>query len=179
MTPNVKNLWDVILTIITVISASIAFCFGLYQWRRGQAWQRANKLDQFIEKFETDDLLQFGATALDWTKREVTFRGRKVVITNSDVILSLRDYRTITERPMYPGEQALLRDAYDALMTFFQRLELSIATELIDAGHAKAYFAYWLERLVTLDRHCHPDKEIPKEMSPPDMISAYIKMYGD
>ena len=179
MTEETKRLCDVILSMVTIFGGVIGFVVGLRQWRRGQAWERANKLDHFIEKFETDDLLQFCATALDWTKREVTFRGRKVVITNSDVILSLRDYRTITERPMYPGEQPLLRDAYDALMTFFQRLELSIATELIDAGHAKAYFAYWLERLVTLDRHCHPDKEIPKEMSPPDMISAYIKMYGD
>src|ERR1043165_7735341 len=107
MPEHTKALWDVVLAIITITGGAIGFCFGLQQWRRGQAWQRANKLDDLVEKFETDDLLRFGATALDWTKREVTFRGRAVVISNSDVLLSLRDYRTITERPMFPGEQPL------------------------------------------------------------------------
>jgi hypothetical protein len=179
MTEEAKRLWDVALSIVTIVGGIVAFYVGLRQWQRGQAWERANKLNDFIEKFETDDLLRFGATALDWTKREVTFRGREVVIKNSDVLLSLRDYRTITERPMYPGEQPIMRDAYDALMTFFQRLELSIATGLIDARHAKAYFGYWLERLVTLDRHPDKDGTILKGVSPEAMIGDYIKMYGD
>jgi hypothetical protein len=179
MTEDIKRLWDVVLSVVTITGGIVGFCVGLQQWRRGQAWERANKLDDFIEKFETDDLLRYGATALDWTKREVTFRGRTVVISNSDVLLSLRDYRTITERPMFPGEQATMRDAYDALMTFFQRLELSIATGLIDAHHAKAYFAYWLERLVTLDRHPDTGSKILNGVSPETMICNYIKMYGD
>src|SRR5262249_24460088 len=41
MTNEAKNLWDVILSIITMLGAGVAFWFGLQQWRRGQDWQDA------------------------------------------------------------------------------------------------------------------------------------------
>ena len=48
-----KNTWDVILSIVMIIGAGVAFLLGLYQWRRGQAWQRAAKGRELV-----DDLLK-------------------------------------------------------------------------------------------------------------------------
>ena len=173
-----KDQWDVLLGGITILGAAVAFWFGLHQWRRGQAWQRADKLDDFITKFESDDLLRLGATVLDWSKRMTTYQGHQFLLLNEDALLALRDHATITERPMFPGGQAQLRDAYDALLAFFQRLELSIANGLIEADSTKAYFAYWLERLLKFDRH--PDKHgVLKGVSPEAMVAGYIKLYGD
>ena len=191
MSDEVKHVWDVVLTIVTMSGAAIAFCFGLVQWRRGQAWQRAEKLDRFIEKFESDELLKLGAAILDWTDRRISLRGGDLTVKNKEALLALRDHRTIKKQsadtdtavdddgPMFPGEQAKLRDAYDALLSFFERLELSISTELIDSDPARAYFSYWLERLVTFDRHRDDDGSILAGKTPAEMVAIYIKTYSD
>jgi hypothetical protein len=95
-----------------------------------------------------------------------------------ELLLALRDHTTIKERPMFPGEQATLRDAYDAFLAFVSRLELSISTQLIDAKPAKAYFAYWLRHFLTFDKH--PDvNKVLKRMTSSVMVAEYIKVYGD
>lgn len=179
MTDETKNLWDVVLNMVTMVGAAVAFGFGLQQWRKGQAWQRADKLDKFIEKFEADPLLRLAATILDWKERnDITFGGEKIDIRNNDVLLALRDHHTIAQRPMFSDEQAKFRDAYDALLAFLNRLELSITTDLIDPEPTRAYFAYWLERLLEFNRH--PDREkVLGDFTPSLAVVQYIKVYGD
>jgi hypothetical protein len=137
------------------------------------------KLDDFIEKFESDQMLILAALILDWTSRVVILRGKPFSIKNKEALLALRNHRTIHSHPMFPGNQATLRDAYDSLLTFFQRLELSISTKLIDAESAKKYFFYWLERLIFFDRH--PDKEgkILNGVLPEVMVRKYIEAYSN
>ncbi len=66
----------------------------------------------------------------------------------------------------------------DALLAFFNRIELSISTKLIDSEPDKDYFAYWLRRLITLDRH--PDtKNVLRGVTPQHMVAKYIRAYGD
>ena len=178
MTDEVKNMWDVILNLAAMVGAVIGFVLGLRQWQRGQAWQRADKLDGFIEKFETDELLRLAAVVLDWTDRKIKYRERTLTVLNNEALMALRDHRSM-ETPEFPGEQATLRDAYDTLLAFLVRLELSISNGLIDAVPAKAYFAYWLERLVSFDRHPDKDGKILDGRSPETMVSGYIKAYSD
>lgn len=40
MSDEIKNVWDVALAVLAMVGAGIAFGFGLYQWRKGQNWQR-------------------------------------------------------------------------------------------------------------------------------------------
>lgn len=179
MTEDFKNLWDVVLGIATVLGAAIAFGFSLHQWRRGQAWQQAQKMDDFVREFESSDLLCLVKLIIDWTRRQdVPFRDRKLVITNSDSLLALRVHTEMGQTPKFDGEQALFRDAYDALLSFFSRLELAITTDLIKREPAKRYFAYWLQHFLIFDKH--PDeKQLLQSQSPEQMVVRYIKAYGD
>lgn len=178
MTEPDKHLIDVILAIITMVGAAVAFIVGLFHWRRGQSWQRAEQLNKFIEKFETDELLRLSTVILDWTSRETKFQGRELIVRNDEALLALRDHRKIEDPIKFPSKQPTLRDAYDALLAFLIRLELSISTNLIDVAPAKAYFVYWLERLVTFDQH--PDKNgVLAGILPEKMVAEYIRLYGD
>jgi hypothetical protein len=178
MCNDVKNLWDVILHGITIVSAAVAFGFGLYQWRRGQAWQRAEQMDKFVQQFEKDELLQLAATIVDWERRTVKFRDKELTVTNTDALLALRNHKDMGEKPEFGGEQATLRDAYDALLAFFARLELGLSTKLIDVAPAKQYFDYWLQHFLSFDQH--PDKKkLLRGKSPQEMVAGYIKAYGD
>src|SRR5215475_11841980 len=104
MTDETKNIWDVILQIITMAGAVLAFWVGLRQWRRGQDWQRAEQMDKFVLQFENDELLRLAATIIDWTRRKVEFRKREFVVTNTDALLALRDHREMGEKPVFEGE---------------------------------------------------------------------------
>lgn len=196
MTGETKNLFDIILNTVALVGAAIAFCTGLRQWRRAQTWQRAEKLDKFIEKFDSDKLLRLAAIIIDWTERRVTFEGRPFTVTNKEALLALRDHRTIKKLspveeqdmkneqdlnkkdPMFPGEQSTLRDSYDALLGFFERLELAISSKLIDAKPAKACFSYWLEHFLLFDKH--PDRDgVLNGITPQAMVVGYIVAYGD
>lgn len=178
MSPETKDLWDVILTLITMVGAIVAFVLGWMQWRRGQAWQRAEQLDKFVVKFESDELLTLATVVLDWYRRTVKFREEDFEVENDEVLLALRDHRTITDENKFTAKQATLRDAYDALLAFFNRLELGITTGLVDSVPAKAYFAYWLERLIKFDQHRAQDNVL-KGADPVNLVAAYIWVYGN
>lgn len=181
MEPNTKNLFDVAFGIASLIGAIVAFILSLRQWRQGQAWQRAQKLDELITKWESDELLRLDANVLDWSSRDVTFRSAPFRIDNDEALLALRVHSTIVagaDKPsMFPGGQATLRDAYDALLSFFQRLEVAISGGLIDPVAASGFFRYWLERWVHFDRH-RDRNNVLNGLAPATMTAGYVQAYG-
>jgi hypothetical protein len=179
MADPTKNLCDVVLAVLTLVGAGVAFVLSLLQWRRAQAWQRADKLDTFIEKFESDELLRLATLVVDWELRETKFRGRNLEICNQDALLALRHHDEVPEHSDFGDKQPTIRDAYDALLAFFQRLEVSISNGLIDAEPATAYFAYWLEHFLRFDRHPDEGGKILKGITPEAKVAAYIEAYGD
>ena len=178
MTGDAKNVSDVILTILGMGGAIIAFQQTIREWRESQRWKRSEYLDKLIEKFEGDERVQLACTAIDWTARTTEFRGRKVTLTNYDVLRSLRPHAELQEGETYEGEQSIIREAFDSLLNYFCRLESAIATDLIDRSPAKDYFEYWLKRFVTMDRH--PVRDTPLGgKQPGEMAAAYIAAYSD
>lgn len=163
MTDETKNMWDFILSIVAMLGAGVAFWVGIHQWRRGQRWQRSEQMDQFVRQFEADELLRLSATVIDWTRRTIPFREKEFTVTNTDSLMALRIHTDMGKRPVFEGEQATLRDAYDALLAFFTRLELALTTGLIDAAPARQYFGYWLQQFLSFDKH-HPDNRTVEEV---------------
>ena len=180
MEDEIKNVWDVIINLLTLGGAGVAFYFSLHQWKCGQALQKAAKLDDFIAKFESDELLRLAATILDWRERTITCRGREVKVCSKEVLLALRIHTEIKESPQFPGDRMIFRDAYDALLNFLQRLEIAIAGSLVDPVHARKCFGYWLERLLKFERHKDdPNDPFLDGREPTKMVRDYIRAYGD
>ncbi len=178
MDSNTKNAWDVFLNIVTMIGATIAFGIGLRQWRRGQEWQRAERLDKFVELFEGDKALQTAATVLDWTCCNAEISGLAFDVDNDEVLLALRDHQKLKPGEGFAGNQMPVRRAYDALLSFFGRLEMAITGGLVDVAPARQYFRYWLVLLITFERHGDKNKVLGGQ-SPAEMVKGYIEAYGD
>jgi hypothetical protein len=177
MSDETKNLVDVFLALGAMAGAAIAFLHTLREWRSSQRWKRSEYLDKFVEAFERDELVRLGCTAVDWTSRNTTFRQQELQITNNDVLLALRPHEEMDPGERYAGNQAIIREAYDALFGFFCRLEIAVQSRLVDEGPARSYFKYWLERLVRLDRH--PDTDRVLQGSPEEMVAKYAHAYSD
>lgn len=177
MTDDTKNLVDVVLAVVAMGGAVVAFVHTIREWRASQRWKRSEYLDKFVDRFESDDLLRLACMAIDWTSRTTTYKNRKVIILNDDVILALRDHQEMRGQH-FDGEQPAIRDAYDALLSFFCRLALAIDSGLIDADPTREYFRYWLERFITMDRH--PDgSNVLGGRSSQEMAAGYVKAYSD
>ena len=178
MSGDAKNVADVMLTILGMGGAVIAFQHTIREWRDSQRWKKSERLDKLIEGFESDKYTQVACTAIDWTARRSQFGDRDIVITNNDVLLALRPHAFLESGDTYPGEQSTLREAFDALLNFFCRIEFEMESDRLDPEPTKPYFSYWLERFVTMDRH--PDKEhVLGGKTPSQMVAEYIAAYSD
>lgn len=186
MTPETKNIVDVVLTVIAMLGAVGGFFKAVHEWRVSQKWKRAEHLDALIEHFESEPLLRVGCVLLDWTYRTITYDGKAMKITNGDVLLALR--RHIEDGvPEFEGNQALVRDCLDKMLGFFSRIETALASGLIDARPTRQHFGYWLCKLVRMDSHpVHSeDEDYPaivaglKGRTPSAMVAAYVTAYGD
>jgi hypothetical protein len=178
MSSETKNVCDVALAAISLVGAAVAFVCTLQQWRISQSWKRSEQLDKFVELFEKDELLGLGRTIVDWTVRKVSFRREQVKITNDDVLRALELYSKMGADSGFPGEQPLIRDAFDAWLNFFQRLELALSSGLIDRLPTMQYFQYWVRRFATLE--AHPDtNNVLGGRQAVNMVRDYVKEYGD
>ena len=178
MSDPTKNLLEMVLSIVALVGAAVTFGVGLYQWKRSQDWQRAAKLDDFVQIFQSDPLLRLAAVAVDYTVRRITIDGRDFLIQNADALLALRDHSLMKPGEGFTDEQAQLRDAYDALLAFFVRIELGISGGLLDRESAKCAFGYYLKRFLSFDMHGDTD-QVLKGLDPAEAVSAYIAAYGD
>jgi hypothetical protein len=174
-----KNIIDVLLAVIGMIGAVVAYIHTLRTWREGQHWRRAEQLDKFIERFEADEMLKLACLMLDWTFRKTEFRAKEITIRNDDVLIALRLHgEEEGDLPIFTQDQALIRDMFDALLAFFGRLDVALASRLIDRKSAKLYFSYWLERFITMDRH--PDESgVLNGLTPDKAVASYVSAYGD
>lgn len=181
------NLSDII-SIIGVFGGIVLFGRAIFEWRDAQQWKRAEKLEAFINEFETEPLLTFGRSVLDWTCRTVPYGERLVTIKNSEALLALRIHTEIDpdaaddDDHQYRGEQPLIRDSLDALLSFFDRLTIAVSAQLIDADHARLYFRYWLWKLVTYDAHPIAEdapQRVRSRGTPEQRVAKYMAEYGN
>ncbi len=186
MCEETKRIVDVLLTVIAMVGAVIAFAKAIHEWQVSQKWKRAEHLDGLIDNFESQPLLRMGTLLLDWTFRRFTLDGKIVIVTNCDVLLALRRHVEdhVTE---FDGNKALVRDCLDAMLGFFSRVETALATGLIDEGPTRQHFQYWVKKLVRMDSHPVMSNdphfqiidEALKRRSPSEMVAAYVAAYGD
>lgn len=160
------------------LSAIIGGSLGLFEWREQQKWMRNEKLDTMIKDFESDAYLRLASVTLDWTNRKTRHLDREIVVRNEDALEALRVHGRNLEEESFPGEQAALRDAYDALLSFFLRLEIALENGLVDVIPAEQYFGYWLERWTKFDRHPANGKSIDGK-TPQEAVRAFENAYAD
>lgn len=139
--------------------------FALWRWVVEQRWRRYERLDEFIESFEKDEMIGFATQVLDWSRRTVVMSGGQAVkFSSSDVAAALRIHTEADSQVTFPDPQDKIRDAFDAILAFFGRLESAIANGFIDEDATLDYFGYWLERMNTMSEHKSADSNVENKM---------------
>lgn len=178
MTDETKNIFDVILTFLTIVLGYLGFRHTISTWKEGQKWQRSQKLDDIINEFENNDLLKLQTVILDWTEREITFKDEAFKYSNDDVLIALTVVDYSKQLPGFSKTQSTIRDCYDAFASFLLRLNTALNSHLIDVKPTASYFRYWLERFLIMDYH--PDlNNILKDKTPSCAVQYYLKAYSD
>lgn len=137
---------------VTLGLAGIGGIVALFQWRRDQAWKQAEKLDAMFKEFEANRLIQIACRVLDWSRGNFKFPdGEEFRFTESDVEKSLMVHGD--EELTFTPSQVRMRDAYDALLSFFQRLESALGSGLVDKKAAKNLFGYWVSHFSMMPEH--------------------------
>lgn len=132
--------------------ALVGGIIALVQWRRDQAWKRAEKLDTLYKEFGNDRLIQIACRVLDWSRGNFKFPdGEEFRFTDEDVQKSLVVHGC--EELTFTSNQARMRDAYDAILAFFDRLETAVDGGLIDQGPTMNLFGYWIRHFGEMPEH--------------------------
>jgi hypothetical protein len=156
--------------LIDALTLGLAFLGGLValvQWRRDQAWKRAEKLDSLYKEFEGNRLIQIACRVMDWNRGNFKFPdGEELRFDSSDVQKSLVVHGDADLT--FTLTQARMRDAYDALLAFFERLHTAIDNGLVDQKPAGNLFGYWADHFATMPEHACGDAAL-----------KYIARYSD
>lgn len=171
---NTAETADLVVKIVGILGAAIGFWWGIRQWRESQRWKRAERLDTFIREFDTTPLLRFASKVIDWEAARIEFApGDAIEWRSQNVRDAMRIHWNEPPDVTYPPPQDRIRDALDALLTFFVRLYHEVSVDLVEEAPAVEHFAYWLFRLKTMNEHGTLENPQVAEAAMTEYIKAY------
>ena len=151
MIDTTKNTWDVILNIVTMIGAAAAFLLGLYQWRRGQAWQRAAKgrelVDDLLKSDDSDEEYYAwdAMKMLDYQDAKKPFSTKRINGRRHEVT------RKTIEEALQPSELnesdttlIYVRECFDELYFKVGQLQDAIDNDLVELQHVSCPADYYV-----------------------------------
>lgn len=141
--PTWVNTVDLGLKLIAVLGAGIAFLVGLWQWRKGQRWQKGQFLLSLINSFEKNNRISMARVMLDCDKIDIPFTGNKTLHFKNDLLLSALK---VVPEDKFSKDQQAIREAFDALFDFFQKLASFEKNKLLGFNDL-TYFYYWFDMI--------------------------------
>lgn len=163
---------SLVLDIVKLTGASVAFGVGLWQYRRAQAWKRMEFLAQQVEKFRADPMVKRVFLMLDWSERWIDFGldsdfstfeiGEKTLppeklpkaegkhrITYKIVESALTPHQARSSG-FTPVETAI-RDHFDVFLDYLSHFETFIQAGLVKPKEIGPYLNYWTNALAGND----------------------------
>ncbi|UOQ64802.1 hypothetical protein [Hymenobacter volaticus] len=134
MEDQVKNLWEIVLNVCTLIGAGAAFCFSLYTWNKGNHAKRAEFLDTLLKEFNNNNT---------YMARRLLDGFALTAPSHEQIILSnnlLRDHRA---KPVISSIEIEARESFDKFLEFFAKVEFYFDLGLITKNELR-YFNYYL-----------------------------------
>jgi hypothetical protein len=139
----------------TALVGALAAGFGLFQYRKAEAWKRAEFTGRLFEQLSSDDELAFACKSLDWgagtliipAKYRVLFIDGKLTIGHDWNVLADALKRDITINIAKNPNQLLYRYSLDALCDYLDRVRIFVVlglVELSDLGPLGYYAALML-----------------------------------
>lgn len=150
--------WKEVREWITIAGAALAFGISLWQYRRAQAWKRAEWIASEMRIFFDDPRINNALSMLDWGKRYLPLllktplddEPRAFLYRGKDLLHALTSKRNRQQRP-YTNEEISIRDCFDRLLDGLERIENFIKAGLVRHKELAPYLNYWM--LLIGDKH--------------------------
>ena len=144
-----------------------ALLFGVFQYRRSERWKRAEFVAKEVKEFESNPVVRNALLMIDWGVRKVNLNfvpneqfDNYIEVTREMQRKALmpHPYKTIDdsecsgddpEGPVrgFTSVQALIRDAYDALLDRLERFGNFVRSGLVSKEEFEPYLIYWLQSM--------------------------------
>lgn len=133
---------EIIIKVATTVATILAILFAVYQYKKGQIWQKGNIILSLIDSFENNDRIRLAREMLDWDEREVVLDDkRKIQFTNLMLIKALEVVEMDDKR--FSKEESLIRDCFDSFFDFFHKLDSFQQNGLITFKELNYFFYYF------------------------------------
>jgi len=175
---------NLVVSILSLGGAVVAFSLALVQYRRSEKWKRAEFIANEVKQFESDPAVQNALLMIDWGTREINLFLRSDP-KEDDLLEITRDvqWRALLPHPLkekyhdeykaldFPQKgkgdkdrkkrnftlvEARIRDAYDVFLTKFGRFSCFIESKLISPEELKPFIIYWVDAMT---ENKHPEKD--------------------
>ena len=134
----------------------VAFYLGRREYRNAQQWKRSEFLASEVDRFFAQPRVATALLLIDYSEIRLEADGRRAntatpsshVLTDAMMTTALRvhtQFKNDTES--FNPPEMLAREAFDEILTGFERFDHHIKIGLIDVADAKVYLGYWVERL--------------------------------
>lgn len=158
---------DACLKTLALLGAAVAFAVGLFQYRRAQAWKKAEFLAGEMKDFFENLRVQRALLLIDWGVREIDLLENQpdghncVRVTREIQTSALRPHIllggagsdpeifTLNGKAGFDRGEAAIRDCYDAFLDGLERFASYAKSGLIDASSLRPYIGYWIEDIAS------------------------------
>lgn len=142
---------DLLVKTLGFLGSISAILFGVYQYQKGQRWQKANILLTLIDNFESDKNIRIAREMLDWDKRKISIDDtRNIEFENAKLIKALAVVDWDDDK--FTEEESCIRDAFDSFFDFFHKLYSFQRNGLLKFNDF-AYFFYYFELLRDIEHY--------------------------
>jgi hypothetical protein len=161
---------DNCITICGYILGTGAFIIGLWQYRKGQKWKRAEFVADLIEKFESQPKVKNTMMMLDWNSRDIKFQDQDEPLFIEDSMLG-KALAIQTPTSNFADAEVEIRDAFDEYLDGLVRFEHYIEIGLLNEKELRPFLIYWIKLIGDKDANRKPHEVT-------ECIWRFINGYG-
>jgi hypothetical protein len=147
--------WGDVPTWLGLAGGIVAFRLGREEYRNAQQWKRSEFLASEIDRFFAQPRVATALLLIDYSEIWLEPDGRRAngetpsasFLTDALMTSALRvhtQFKNDTE--VFDPPEMLAREAFDEILTGFERFDHHIKTGLINVADAKMYLGYWVEK---------------------------------
>jgi hypothetical protein len=127
------------------IGAVIVFAFGLYQYRRAEAWKRTEFVAQLFKKFSDDPNCDVAMCLLSGEKRKIFYEvgGKWESYEYEYNVLCA----ALADQPIdkkLESDQLHMRESLDQFFVYIEQFDRAIQNNLVSDTEVYPYFGYWI-----------------------------------
>ncbi|MGB7923391.1 MAG: hypothetical protein WCF57_09120 [Pyrinomonadaceae bacterium] len=181
--------WFDLISKLGILAAAGIFWVGLYQYDQGQKWKREEFLASTIKDFNASLKIQNASQMLDSLRLyqkgrpiklypdQQTFKDQYVAVSKQ----LIRDALSTEKNKDFNPEEIAIRDCFDAFLSFLEKLDHYIESDLVTQKAVLTYINYWIEMLGADQMLERGDKEILFKYVTEykfDRVRALLKKYN-